>query len=90
MSIVRVIIYAVVILVIGVILAAILLRKAEKKKHRFEKFMVGVYVPLTLWSVFYYLWCFASPTNRIRTTANAASTSHRQIMDKPVPSRHQK
>ena len=57
MSIVHVILYAVVILVIGVILAAILLRKAEKKKHRFEKFLVGVYVPLTLWSVFYYFWC---------------------------------
>ena len=57
MSLGTVILYALVIFLIGAVGAGLLLRKAEKGKCRFEKFLIFVYAPLSLWSLFYYYWC---------------------------------
>ena len=57
MSLGKVIVYALIVVLIGVTAAAVFLRKAEKKKHGFEKLLVVIYTPLALWSVFYYFWC---------------------------------
>lgn len=57
MSLGTVILYALVIFLIGAVGAGLLLRKAEKGKCRFEKFLIFVYAPLSLWALFYYYWC---------------------------------
>ena len=51
------IIVSMVIFVVGILCAAIFLRKAKDNKHAFRKLLVYLYAPVSLWSAIYFLVC---------------------------------
>ena len=55
---VRIIVFSLIIFVVGLIVAAIFLRKAKKgSKHWFSILLVYLYAPMSLWSAIYFLVC---------------------------------
>ena len=54
---VRIIVFSLIIFVIGLILAAVFLRKTKGSKHWFSILLVYLYAPMSLWSAIYFLVC---------------------------------